>query len=160
VWCLLHCGITLFYTSLLMFHFLQGHWSCHVWPLSKNLLQRKVRQSAWQWSTYLPTPVQWPCHAFSSETLCECEQIVEQDTLREVDKIKVPVVAAVAAHFGSVRLIDNVELQPPSWWTIELFWWTYLAASFCFDHQHFQIKLLITNWQFEWFLLNCKLHEL
>jgi pantothenate synthetase len=50
----------------------------------------------------------------SSETLCECEQIVEQDTLREVDKIKVPVVAAVAAHFGSVRLIDNIELQPPS----------------------------------------------
>jgi pantoate--beta-alanine ligase len=46
--------------------------------------------------------------------VCECEQIVEQDTLREVDKIKVPVVAAVAAHFGSVRLIDNVELQPPS----------------------------------------------
>jgi pantoate--beta-alanine ligase len=41
-------------------------------------------------------------------------KIVEQDTLREVDKIKVPVVAAVAAHFGSVRLIDNIELQPPS----------------------------------------------
>ncbi|KAG0504433.1 hypothetical protein M758_12G161200 [Ceratodon purpureus] len=40
-------------------------------------------------------------------------KIVDQETLLEVKTIEFPVVFAVAARFGSVRLLDNIELQPP-----------------------------------------------
>jgi len=42
------------------------------------------------------------------------QQIVDQQTLQEVKIIEFPVVLAVAARFGTVRLLDNMELQPPS----------------------------------------------
>jgi hypothetical protein len=38
---------------------------------------------------------------------------VDQETLLDVKTIEFPVVFAVAARFGSVRLLDNVELEPP-----------------------------------------------
>ena len=38
---------------------------------------------------------------------------MDQETLLEVKTIEFPVVFAVAARFGSVRLLDNIELQPP-----------------------------------------------
>lgn len=41
-------------------------------------------------------------------------KIVDQQTLQEVKIIEFPVVLAVAARFGTVRLLDNMELQPPS----------------------------------------------
>nr|CAJ57403.1 putative pantoate-beta-alanine ligase [Physcomitrium patens] len=41
-------------------------------------------------------------------------KIVDQETLQEVKTVEFPVVFAVAARFGSVRLLDNMELQPPS----------------------------------------------
>lgn len=40
-------------------------------------------------------------------------KIVDQETLLEAKTIEFPVVFAVAARFGSVRLLDNMELQPP-----------------------------------------------
>lgn len=39
-------------------------------------------------------------------------QIVDKETLQEVETIHAPVVFAVAARFGSVRLLDNMELEP------------------------------------------------
>ncbi|KAJ7542672.1 hypothetical protein O6H91_09G006200 [Diphasiastrum complanatum] len=39
--------------------------------------------------------------------------IVDQETLKDVREIRAPVVFAVAAWFGGVRLLDNIELQPP-----------------------------------------------
>ncbi|CAM6118173.1 unnamed protein product [Calypogeia fissa] len=41
-------------------------------------------------------------------------EMVEQSSLRPVTVLKAPAVIAVAAHFGSVRLLDNIELQLPS----------------------------------------------
>lgn len=39
-------------------------------------------------------------------------QIVDKETLQEVEAIRAPVIFAVAARFGSVRLLDNMELEP------------------------------------------------
>jgi pantoate--beta-alanine ligase len=39
-------------------------------------------------------------------------QIVEQESLVPVDTIDRPVVISVAAWFGKVRLIDNIEIHP------------------------------------------------
>jgi len=39
-------------------------------------------------------------------------QIVDIETLQEVETIRAAVVFAVAARFGSVRLLDNIELEP------------------------------------------------
>ncbi|XP_010524694.1 PREDICTED: pantoate--beta-alanine ligase [Tarenaya hassleriana] len=38
-------------------------------------------------------------------------EIVEQESLEPVEKIKSPVVVCVAAWFGTVRLIDNIEIS-------------------------------------------------
>lgn len=40
-----------------------------------------------------------------------CRQIVDQESLEAVDKIKSPVVICVAVWFGTVRLIDNMEIN-------------------------------------------------
>lgn len=40
-------------------------------------------------------------------------QICEQESLRHLEIITCPAVLCVAAWFGHVRLIDNIELQPP-----------------------------------------------
>lgn len=45
-------------------------------------------------------------------------QIVDKETLQEVETIHAPVVFAVAARFGSVRLLDNMELEPSTWFQI------------------------------------------
>lgn len=37
-------------------------------------------------------------------------QIVEQESLKPVEKIESPVVMCIAAWFGKVRLIDNMEI--------------------------------------------------
>jgi pantoate--beta-alanine ligase len=39
-------------------------------------------------------------------------EIVDPETLEPVDRIARPVLVAVAAYFGSTRLIDNVVLKP------------------------------------------------
>ncbi|XP_078442577.1 pantoate-beta-alanine ligase [Wolffia australiana] len=39
-------------------------------------------------------------------------EIVDQEDLRVVEEIKAPVVFCVAAWFGKVRLIDNIEINP------------------------------------------------
>ncbi|CAI5535646.1 unnamed protein product [Closterium sp. Naga37s-1] len=41
----------------------------------------------------------------------EYVQLVEQESLEPISRITHPAVLAVAAHFGSVRLIDNVEID-------------------------------------------------
>jgi pantoate--beta-alanine ligase len=41
-------------------------------------------------------------------------QIVEQQSLVPVETIDRPVVICVAAWFGKVRLIDNIEIHPRS----------------------------------------------
>uniref|UniRef100_A0A0C9RQM9 Pantoate--beta-alanine ligase n=1 Tax=Wollemia nobilis TaxID=56998 RepID=A0A0C9RQM9_9CONI len=41
-------------------------------------------------------------------------EIVDQETLQPMDRIDFPAVLCVAAWFGGVRVIDNIELQPPS----------------------------------------------
>lgn len=41
-------------------------------------------------------------------------EIVDQETLQPMERIDLPVVLCVAARFGGVRLIDNIELQAPS----------------------------------------------
>ncbi|RCV39906.1 hypothetical protein SEVIR_9G008400v4 [Setaria viridis] len=41
-------------------------------------------------------------------------EIVEQESLTPVERIDRPAVICVAAWFGKVRLIDNIEIQPPS----------------------------------------------
>ncbi|CAI5529344.1 unnamed protein product [Closterium sp. Naga37s-1] len=41
----------------------------------------------------------------------EYVQLVEQEGLEPISHITCPAVLAVAAHFGSVRLIDNVEID-------------------------------------------------
>lgn len=38
-------------------------------------------------------------------------EIVEQESLETVEQIKGPVVFCVAAWFGKVRLIDNIEMN-------------------------------------------------
>jgi len=38
-------------------------------------------------------------------------QIVDQQSLEKVEFIKGPVVFCVAAYFGKVRLIDNMEIN-------------------------------------------------
>ena len=38
-------------------------------------------------------------------------QIVDQETLEAVEEIKSPVVFCIAAWFGKVRLIDNMEIN-------------------------------------------------
>lgn len=38
-------------------------------------------------------------------------QIVDQNNLEKVEQIKSPVVFCVAAWFGKVRLIDNIEIN-------------------------------------------------
>lgn len=38
-------------------------------------------------------------------------QIVEQESLTPVDQINCPVVICIAAWFGNVRLIDNIEIN-------------------------------------------------
>lgn len=38
-------------------------------------------------------------------------QIVDQESLKAVEEIKTPVVFCVAAWFGKVRLIDNIEIN-------------------------------------------------
>ncbi|CAI6008949.1 unnamed protein product [Closterium sp. NIES-65] len=43
--------------------------------------------------------------------VCVCCLLVEQEGLEPVSHITCPAVLAVAAHFGSVRLIDNVEID-------------------------------------------------
>jgi len=40
-------------------------------------------------------------------------QIVDQNNLGRVEQIKGPVVFCVAAWFGKVRLIDNMEINLP-----------------------------------------------
>lgn len=40
-----------------------------------------------------------------------CLQIVEQETLEAVEEIRSPTVFCVAAWFGNVRLIDNMEIN-------------------------------------------------
>ena len=40
-----------------------------------------------------------------------CLQIVDQESLETVEWIKGPVVFCVAAWFGKVRLIDNMEIN-------------------------------------------------
>lgn len=40
-----------------------------------------------------------------------CQQIVNQESLEAVDEIKSPVVICVAVWFGTVRLIDNMEIN-------------------------------------------------
>lgn len=42
--------------------------------------------------------------------LC-CQQIVDQESLDMVEEIRSPVVFCVAAWFGKVRLIDNMEIN-------------------------------------------------
>lgn len=39
------------------------------------------------------------------------KQIVDQETLEEVEEIKAPVVFCVAAWFGKARLLDNIEIN-------------------------------------------------
>ncbi|PAN43980.1 hypothetical protein PAHAL_9G008500 [Panicum hallii] len=41
-------------------------------------------------------------------------EIVEQESLTPVERIDCPAVICVAAWFGKVRLIDNIEIQAPS----------------------------------------------
>eukprot|EP00475_Leptophrys_vorax_P045318 TRINITY_DN9356_c0_g1_i1.p2 TRINITY_DN9356_c0_g1~~TRINITY_DN9356_c0_g1_i1.p2 ORF type:complete len:197 (-),score=5.29 TRINITY_DN9356_c0_g1_i1:14-535(-) len=41
----------------------------------------------------------------------EYVELVDQDTLEPLSRVDRPAVMAVAAHFGSVRLIDNVEID-------------------------------------------------
>ncbi|GJP41254.1 hypothetical protein CLOM_g919 [Closterium sp. NIES-68] len=43
----------------------------------------------------------------------EYVQLVEQESLEPLARVTQPAVLAVAAHFGAVRLIDNVEIQVP-----------------------------------------------
>lgn len=40
-----------------------------------------------------------------------CRQIVNQESLEAVEEIKSPVVICIAAWFGTVRLIDNMEIN-------------------------------------------------
>lgn len=40
-----------------------------------------------------------------------CRQVVNQESLEAVDKINSPVVICVAVRFGTVRLIDNMEIN-------------------------------------------------
>lgn len=40
------------------------------------------------------------------------QQIVDQESLEAVEKIRSPVVFCVAAWFGRVRLVDNMEILP------------------------------------------------
>lgn len=42
---------------------------------------------------------------------CAYMQIVDQETLEGVEEIKSGVVICVAAWFGTVRLIDNIEID-------------------------------------------------
>ena len=44
-------------------------------------------------------------------THVSCYQIVDQETLEAVEEIKSPVVFCIAAWFGKVRLIDNMEIN-------------------------------------------------
>ncbi|KAL6909574.1 hypothetical protein ACP4OV_001855 [Aristida adscensionis] len=41
-------------------------------------------------------------------------EVVDKESLVPVERIDRPVVICVAAWFGKVRLIDNIEIQPPS----------------------------------------------
>lgn len=41
----------------------------------------------------------------------EMEQIVEQESLVAVEEMRKPAVLCVAAWFGKVRLLDNMELN-------------------------------------------------
>lgn len=44
---------------------------------------------------------------------CRIVQVVDAEELRPVETVaRQPVVIAVAAFFGSVRLIDNILLEP------------------------------------------------
>jgi pantothenate synthetase len=59
----------------------------------------------------------WPLMVHSVYRLTDLHlfgpsQIVDIETLQEVETIRAPVVFAVAARFGSVRLLDNIELEP------------------------------------------------
>lgn len=49
----------------------------------------------------------WLVH---SESACVVTQIVSYDTLQALQELTDPAVITVAARFGSVRLIDNMEL--------------------------------------------------
>lgn len=42
-----------------------------------------------------------------------CLQIVDQESLQAVEEIRSPVVFCIAAWFGKVRLIDNIEINSP-----------------------------------------------
>ena len=42
-------------------------------------------------------------------------QIVDQETLEAVEEIKTPIVFCIAAWFGKVRLIDNMEINIWKW---------------------------------------------
>ena len=44
-------------------------------------------------------------------TYVSCYQIIDQETLEAVEEIKSPVVFCIAAWFGKVRLIDNMEIN-------------------------------------------------
>ena len=62
-------------------------------------------------------------------------QIVEQESLTPVERIDRPAVICVAAWFGKVRLIDNIELQAPSW-DLEIEWasneYVFIEGGFLF----------------------------
>lgn len=58
---------------------------------------------------YPPPP---PAHAENSGRV-DYVEVVDACTLRPVQSLgQRLVLVAVAAHFGSVRLIDNIEIQP------------------------------------------------